>query len=286
MQYADSIDEYVKIMLDGNNGGYANDWLLGDRKTGEIARFELGLKHTKVWRTKDGYYAGSNFPSDPDLIRDETTFDPTDRASGPNARKIRWDQLLIGNKGKIDTSLAKCFWRTTTTRSQRKIGANHRTLCGHGDMMTDAMPSSGSSLTSRLARCRRKVMDSDMAQAMSFIARIGHPCGIKFDAAKFLNDSSRIFVAVAGTARHGRRTLDPIPDRRTRRAARTVILDRPRYFPLSTRRLLVTEKTPGTVFARIPATSLSASLATDPSRVTCPLFDDDVNRHLKHRRPH
>ena len=42
MQYAGSIDDYVKIMLDGNNGGYANDWLLGDRKTGEIARFELG----------------------------------------------------------------------------------------------------------------------------------------------------------------------------------------------------------------------------------------------------
>ncbi len=34
MQYADSIDSYVKIMLDENNGGYANDWLLGDRKTG------------------------------------------------------------------------------------------------------------------------------------------------------------------------------------------------------------------------------------------------------------
>jgi len=37
LQYAGSIDEYAKIMLDGNNGGYANDWLLGDRKTGEIA---------------------------------------------------------------------------------------------------------------------------------------------------------------------------------------------------------------------------------------------------------
>ncbi len=23
-----------------NNGGYANDWLIGDRKTGEVARFE------------------------------------------------------------------------------------------------------------------------------------------------------------------------------------------------------------------------------------------------------
>src|SRR6266404_5494187 len=38
LQYAGSIDEYTKIMLDGNNGGYANDWLLGDRKTGEIAQ--------------------------------------------------------------------------------------------------------------------------------------------------------------------------------------------------------------------------------------------------------
>src|SRR6202041_565416 len=109
MQYGDSIDNYVKIMLDGNNGGYANDWLLGDRKTGEIARFELGLKQTNVWRTKDGYFSGANFPSDPDLIKDETTYDPNDPSTGPNARKIRWDQLLNGNKGHIDTSLAEIF---------------------------------------------------------------------------------------------------------------------------------------------------------------------------------
>ena len=32
-------------MLDGNNGGYANDWLIGDNKTGEIALLELGLKN-------------------------------------------------------------------------------------------------------------------------------------------------------------------------------------------------------------------------------------------------
>ena len=32
-----------------------------------------------------------------------------------------------------------------------------------------------------------KVMDTSMAEAMSFIARIGHPCGTDFDAAKFLN---------------------------------------------------------------------------------------------------
>ncbi|HEX7958483.1 MAG TPA: C45 family peptidase, partial [Terriglobales bacterium] len=56
LQYANSIDDYVRIMLEGNNGGYANDWLLADRKTGEIAQFELGLKHSRIWKTKDGYF--------------------------------------------------------------------------------------------------------------------------------------------------------------------------------------------------------------------------------------
>jgi phospholipase B-like protein len=175
MQYAATIDDYVKIMLDGNNGGYANDWLLGDRKTGEIARFELGLKHTKVWRTNDGYYSGANFPSDPDLIKDETTYDPNDRSSGPNARNI-------------DTSLAEIFLSDHFDTYTKKEGANRRTLCGHGDKMADAMPGSASKPFDPFGAVQGKVMDSRMAQAMDFIARIGHPCGIKFDAAKFLSE--------------------------------------------------------------------------------------------------
>src|SRR6202046_4883578 len=138
MQYADSIDAFTKIMLDGNNGGYANDWLLGDRKTGEVARFELGLKHTQLWRTKDGYFSGANFPSDPDLIRDETAYNPNDPSTGPNARKIRWDQLLNGNKGHIDTSLAEIFLADHFDTYTKKEGANRRTLCGHGDMMAES----------------------------------------------------------------------------------------------------------------------------------------------------
>ncbi|MBM3284637.1 MAG: peptidase C45, partial [Candidatus Aminicenantes bacterium] len=37
-QYASSIDDFVRIMTTGNNGAYANDWLVGDLKTNEIAR--------------------------------------------------------------------------------------------------------------------------------------------------------------------------------------------------------------------------------------------------------
>jgi len=188
MQYADSIDSYTKIMLDGNNGGYANDWLLGDRKTGEIARLELGLKRTKLWRTSDGYFSGANFPSDPDVIKDETTFDPDNPASGPNGRRIRWDQLLNGNKGQIDTSLAEIFLGDHYDTFTKKEGANKRTLCGHGETNSQTLPGSTAPPFDPSGAVSGKVTDSRMAASMYFIARIGHPCGINFDAAKFLAD--------------------------------------------------------------------------------------------------
>jgi hypothetical protein len=48
MQYAESIDDFARIMKDGNNGGYANDWLVADTKTNEIASLELGLKNVEL----------------------------------------------------------------------------------------------------------------------------------------------------------------------------------------------------------------------------------------------
>jgi Phospholipase B len=188
MQYGGSIDEYVKIMVDGNNGGYANDWLLGDRKTGEIARFELGLQHTKLWRTTDGYFSGANFPSDPEVIRDETTFDPKNLASGPNARRVRWDQLLTANQGKIDTALAEVFLADHYDTFAKKEDANRRTLCGHGDFESETLPGGTTPPYDPYGAVQGKVIDSRMASRMNFVARIGHPCGIRFDAAKFLNE--------------------------------------------------------------------------------------------------
>ena len=52
-------------MNDGNNGGYANNWLIADRKTNEVASLELGLKNITLQRTSDGFFVGSNFPNDP-----------------------------------------------------------------------------------------------------------------------------------------------------------------------------------------------------------------------------
>lgn len=188
MQYANSIDDYVSIMLDGNNGGYANDWLLGDRKTGEIARFELGLKHHQVWRTKDGYFSGANFPSDPDVIRDETNFDPNDLSNSSNARKLRWDQLLIPNRGKIDVDMAETFLGDHYDTYTKTEGPDKRTLCSHYETVADRVSDSASGAYAPYGAVEGKAIDSKMAEAMTFIARAGHPCGQSFYAAKYLSD--------------------------------------------------------------------------------------------------
>jgi len=187
MQYAGSIDEYVKIMLDGNNGGYANDWLLADRKTNEIARFELGLKHSKLWRSKDGYFVGSNFASDPDVLKNETTFDPTNLAASANARHVRWDELMAANIGKIDTTLAEGFLADHYDSYTKQTGANRRTLCGHGDAATPGDPGFAVKPYNPFGAVEGKVMDTHMAETMSFVARIGHPCGTDFKSQPFLD---------------------------------------------------------------------------------------------------
>ena len=80
-QYASNIDDVIKIFVTGNNGGYANDWLIGDTKTNEVAKLELGLKNYRVWRSKDTAIIGSNFASDTKLIAEETTFDVNDKTT-------------------------------------------------------------------------------------------------------------------------------------------------------------------------------------------------------------
>ena len=52
MQYADDLDEFVKMMEKKNNGGYANSWLLADANTGEIVRLEPGLEYSSAERKK------------------------------------------------------------------------------------------------------------------------------------------------------------------------------------------------------------------------------------------
>ena len=187
LQYADSIDNYVATMIEGNNGGYANDWLVGDRKTGEIAYLELGLKHSPVWRKKDGYFVSSNFARDPSLIKDETEgFDIHDLSSSPNARRVRWEQLMRENKGKIDVPMAEKFLADHRDTFLKEERADQRSLCGHTDVAKEGIPVWGDGPYDPEGAVQGKAADSDMAEKMSFVARAGHPCGEDFLVKPFL----------------------------------------------------------------------------------------------------
>jgi hypothetical protein len=187
LQYAGSIDEYTKIMLEGNNGGYANDWLLGDSKTGEIAQLELGLKAYKLWRTKDGAFAGSNWARDPKVIKaDAPQFESGNLETSPNARRVRWDALLKENKGKIDVNLAEKMLGDHVDSYHQKPETNERTLCGHVDSSPRGVDVWGWTPYFPGGAVQAKATDSGMTKEMKMVARVGHPCGEDFLAKPFL----------------------------------------------------------------------------------------------------
>jgi hypothetical protein len=194
LQYANSIDDYVRIIKEGNNGGYANDWLIGDRKTGEIGYLELGLKNMPLWRTKDGYFVSSNFPRDPQLIKEETSgFDPSDSSSSMNARHHRADDFMQSLKGQIDVELAEQFLSDHVDRYERttldkKVDQpNERSLCGHVDTSPRGVKEWDWAPYNPGGAVQGKATDSAMAAKMSFVARAGHPCGADFQAKEFLD---------------------------------------------------------------------------------------------------
>ncbi len=186
MQYAESIDDYVRIMVERNNGGYANDWLIGDNKTGEIARFELGLKNWSVDRTKNGYFVGANFPSNPKLIKEETTFDVKNPASSPNARKARWEQLMAKHKGAIDAEIGKQLESDKYDVIERRDGPTERSLCGLNDTSPRGIKEWDWAPFFPGGTVQAKVMDAAMAEKLEMWAAMGHPCAPDFKAEAFL----------------------------------------------------------------------------------------------------
>jgi hypothetical protein len=185
MQYGESIDDVARIFKDGNNGGYANDWLIGDLKRNEIASLELGLKHVTLDRKTDGYFVGSNFPINPQLAAEETNYDVKDMSLSANARHRRWEQLMAEHKGEIDLKLAQAFLGDHVDSFTGKTEPSERTLCGHIDLSARGsgswMPPYGIA-----GAVQNKATDAALAARLAFTAAAGHACGMDFSAAHHL----------------------------------------------------------------------------------------------------
>jgi len=187
-QYASSIDEWCTIMKEGNNGGYANAWLIGDINTNEIARLELGLNQVGFEKKKDGFFTGSNVAEDLELLRFETKTQETDIKQSHIARRVRWKQLMKENVGKIDLVVAEALLSDHFDTYLNEIKPGSRTLCAHYFQDSNVQTPGIAEPFYPCGVMDGKVIDSEMARQMSFIARWGSSCGTAFDAKAFLKE--------------------------------------------------------------------------------------------------
>lgn len=190
-QYADNIDHWVELMHEGENGGYANTWLLADANTGEIARYEEGLIYQKLDKTMDGAFFGCNAAFDP-RIRNLECADVgyNDPRQQTGARRMRFMQLLDQFHGKIDVELAKKILADTYDPYMGYINPSSRGICSHYDEDPQYhacdpggvwnVPFYPAGSVDGKATCGDDILK------MSMWGRYGRADGVEFDAEEFL----------------------------------------------------------------------------------------------------
>ncbi|HUI40420.1 MAG TPA: C45 family peptidase [Terriglobia bacterium] len=123
IQYSDNIDDVVRYLGTRNNGLYTNEWIMGDARTNEIAIYDLGTHHTRLWRSSKnewfggtpGFYWGDNNAKDLS-VRLEDYPDPRGEPDYipyvPGPRDMAWQALYQKFRGKIDEQFGFLAFRT------------------------------------------------------------------------------------------------------------------------------------------------------------------------------
>jgi len=181
MQYTDNINDWLKVMTYKGNGAYADEWLAGDAKTGEICSLQLGCYHWDIVRTFNGFIGSSNYPKGPG-VRLETTYNWTDSTTSGFCRNQRWQQLRDEYYGDIDVELGKIMLADHYDTLLGIEAPSGRTICGHGEVEPewDYDPSGAYD---------GKVTSSSLVYpGLGMWGRWGHPCGTAFIVDDFLEE--------------------------------------------------------------------------------------------------
>jgi hypothetical protein len=123
IQYGSNVDEVVKQLGTRNNGLYTNEWLMGDAKNNEIAMYELGTAHTRLWRSSKnewfggtpGFYWGNNNAKD---LAVKLEYQPDPKGAPeyipfvPAVRDLAWQELYRKYRGQIDEQFAFLAFRS------------------------------------------------------------------------------------------------------------------------------------------------------------------------------
>lgn len=193
VQYADGINSFVDLMQEGNNGGYANAWLIADTNTGEIARYEQGLKYQNLECTKDGYFFGCNAVFDP-RIRNLECVDNgfNDPRQQTGARRQRWMELLAKYEGSITREIGQRMLEDTYDVYLGYNNPSSRCICSHYDVDPQYFADDPKAVWNvpfyPAGSCDGKCADTEDIKNMRFWHRIGRADGVEFDAEQFFEE--------------------------------------------------------------------------------------------------
>ena len=123
IQYGGNVDEVVAQLSARNNGLYTNEWLIGDARNNEIAMYELGTVHTRLWRSSKnewfggtpGFYWGDNNAKDLSI---NLEYEPDPKGAPgfvpyvPRTRDLAWQGLYNKYRGQIDEQFAFLAFRS------------------------------------------------------------------------------------------------------------------------------------------------------------------------------
>jgi hypothetical protein len=134
IQYGGNIDQVVTELGTRNNGLYTNEWIIGDAKNNEVAMYELGTDHTRLWRSSKkewfggtpGFYWGNNNAKDLN-VRLENYPDPKGAPEYipyvPAIRDLAWQDLYRKYRGQIDEQFAFLAFRNAPLVAESTMDA-------------------------------------------------------------------------------------------------------------------------------------------------------------------
>ena len=219
IQYGGNVDEVVERLGTRNNGLYTNEWLIGDGKNNEIAMYELGTGHTKLWRSSknewfggtEGFYWGDNNAKDLQ-VRLEYVPDPLGEPEylpySTEKRDAAWQDLYQKYRGQVDEQFGFLAFRTAPLVSASTMDAKIATA----DMAQNLM------LWAAIGKPNQREWEAGERGRHSYAKNDGlFPSGYRLfrgeaseglRAAVEANEKERLTVAAAGhnadTAKHAK----------------------------------------------------------------------------------
>ncbi|MDJ1120984.1 C45 family autoproteolytic acyltransferase/hydrolase [Olsenella sp. YH-ols2217] len=192
-QYATDIDSFVEIIDKGNNGGYANAWLIADTNTGEIARYEQGLKFQALEKKTGGCFFGCNAVFDPRIrnleCKDNGFNDPRQQTG---ARRQRWMELIDQYEGRIDVDVVKKMLADTYDVYLGYNNPSSRCICSHYDQDPQYYADDPNAVWNipfyPAGSCDGKCAGYDDIRSMHLWGRYGRADGVEFDVDEFFRE--------------------------------------------------------------------------------------------------